>query len=69
MVTSTSDRGPRTNFRPKSAPPVSVSLTDLAKRILQAAAVRTGLSQSDVIETLLRRHGAAFVAMPNVDEG
>lgn len=48
-------RGPKTNYRPKSQPPVSVVLTDLGKQILKATSKRTGMSHGDVMEQLLRR--------------
>lgn len=58
-----SKRGPRPGrsggyYRNKSYPAVSVTLTALAKRILQAATRRTGETASNVVEQLLRDHGA-----------
>lgn len=49
-------KGPRTCYRPKEPPGKSVSLTWLAKRALSAAAQRTGQSESDVVEHLIRLH-------------
>lgn len=50
-------KGPRTCYRPKEPPGKSLSLTWLAKRVLFAASVRSGKSESDVVEHLLRLHG------------
>lgn len=49
-------KGPATRYRPKAPPGKSVSLTDLAKRALAAAAVRAVASESDVVEHLIRLH-------------
>ncbi|HET9011663.1 MAG TPA: hypothetical protein VFN38_07585 [Gemmatimonadaceae bacterium] len=57
METTPKVRGPRTLYRPKDTPAVSVSLTRLGKDILRAAAARLSCSMSDVVETLLREHG------------
>lgn len=46
--------GPRTPYRPKNPPNASVSLTKLAKRILEAASRRCGESKSDIVEHLIR---------------
>lgn len=46
-------------YRPKIMPSESVMLTALGRRILKAAAKRTGKSKSDVVEHLLRTCGAA----------
>ena len=56
-------KGPRCAYRPKEPPPVSVSLTALGKAILRGAATRTGYSQSDVVESLLRLHGGRLEAI------
>lgn len=62
MTTQTDKKvsGPATQFRPKDHPAQSVTLTKLAKEILDAAAQRTGESKSDVVEGLLRKYGATF---------
>lgn len=57
MTEPQGQRGPKTNFRPKAQPPVSVTLTELGKSILKAASERLDMSQSDVIEYALRMHG------------
>ena len=49
-------RGQTSAYRPKVQPGVSVTLTKLGHRILNATARRTGLSRSDVFEALLRAH-------------
>lgn len=49
--------GPRTPFGPKDLPNKSHSLTKLGKKILASAAKRTGQSESNVVEWLIRRHG------------
>jgi hypothetical protein len=56
----THKRGPKSEYRPKDHPPVSVMLTKLGKRILKAAARRRKLSASNVVEELLRRYGGTL---------
>lgn len=51
--------GPPGFYRGKDARPVSVSLTSLAKQILRGAQRRTGETASNVVERLLRLHGAS----------
>lgn len=46
-------------YRPKVHPSQSVLLTAMARRILRAAAKRTGKSKGDVVERLLRLYGHA----------
>lgn len=55
-------RGPQTVYGPKASPSESCLLTELGKDILHAAAARTGAGKSNVIEHLLRMHGAAVTA-------
>lgn len=49
-------RGVRSDYRPKVQPGITVTLTRLGHRILRATAARTGMSRSDVVESLLRSH-------------
>lgn len=56
--------GPKAYYRPKASPGQSLSLTELGRCILDAAAERTGRSRSDVIERLLREHGATVEFPP-----
>ena len=51
------NKGPASEFKPKDPIGVSVTLTRLGKEILAAAAKRTGVSRSDVVEGLLRQYG------------
>ena len=57
METTHEKRGPRAQYRPKEYPPVSALLTKMGRSILRATSKRTGMSQSDVVEALLRLHG------------
>lgn len=50
------NKGPATRYRPKDGG-VSVSLSRIGKDILKASSERSGQSQSDVVEELLRRFG------------
>ncbi len=62
MTKNTAAKGPQTDYRPKEAPGVSLMLTKLGKDILKAASNRTKKSKSDVVERLLREHGAELTA-------
>jgi len=54
---SVSTKGPATKYRPKDRGGVSLSLTRVAKDLLEGASIRTNQSKSDVVEELLRKHG------------
>lgn len=54
--------GPRPVYAPKQMPAESCLLTELGKRILAAAAERTGAGKSNVVEHLLRKHGGSVTA-------
>lgn len=54
--------GPRSPYGPKHAPGRSHSLTLLAKRILDAATERTGVSESNVVEHLVRLYAGGLTA-------
>ena len=53
--------GPRSFYRPKDAPAKTMMLTKLGKEILREAHKRTGESEADIVEWLLRKHGREVV--------
>lgn len=59
---TTTRKGRHTLYGPKDPPNRSYTLTDLAKRIAAAAADRTGASESNIVEHLLRLHGGQVTA-------
>ena len=61
-------RGPVGPYRPKDPLAKSVSLTPLGKRILTATAQRLGLSESNVVEHLLRTHAGQLTFEPVVEQ-
>jgi hypothetical protein len=56
MRTST---GPRSLYRPKTAP-TSINLTAFGRELLKDYARRSGWSQSDIVEDLIRHPPADF---------
>lgn len=61
--------GPRTPFGPKHLPNRSHSLTRFGKEILRSAAKRTGTSESNVVELLVRKFGGTVEADDIPDPG
>lgn len=55
-------RGTKTPYGPKHPPHRNHLLTKLAKRILAAATERTGASESNVVEHLVRLYGGSVTA-------
>lgn len=62
IAKNASAKGPASIYRPKDPPNVTVSLSSLGKRILEAADERTGAGKSNVVEHLLRLHGGSISA-------
>lgn len=55
IISTMAKIGPRTIYGPKDLPGRSHSLTKLAKDILDAAAERCNVSESNIVEHLARR--------------